>query len=58
MFIIIMVLTLLGGIRGMAKLICSESETKDYLEEDMGMEISYVTRREFSCTVGLVKSSR
>ena len=53
-----MALTMLGGIRGMAKLICSESETKDYLEEDMGMEISYVTRREFSCTVGLVKSSR
>ena len=52
-------LTMLGCIRGgKTKLICSESETKDYLEEDMGMEISYVTRRELSCIVGLVKSSR
>ena len=59
MFIIIMVLTMLGCISiGEVKLIYSEAETKDYLEEDMDVEISYVTRRKLSYMVRLVKSSR
>ena len=48
------------GIIGVIKsrLHCTEEATKDYMESEMGWEVTYVTRSEESCIVGLVRSTR